>query len=271
VAGHRRRIKLGERDVALLEFAAQHRLILAAQARAVLALTERGTQARLGALCQAGLLTREPSHFSGRPACFLITAAGLKTIGSRLPTPKFDLAAHQHDVGLAWLYLAAQRGEFGPARRVISEREMRSHDRRADRDGPLHGVRLGGYDARGDERRHYPDLVVELASGHRVAFELELTGKDPRRRERILSAYAADRRIDAVVYLAENAAIQRNVQASAVRLGISSRVLVQRCAFPAATRAGGAVRAAARSGSRPGSRSGSGSRTPSDAREPLAR
>jgi hypothetical protein len=256
-----RRIRLGERDVALLEFAEQHRLILAAQARAVLALTERGTQARLGALCQAGLLTREPNYFRSRPACFLITAAGLKTIGSRLPTPKFDLAAHQHDVGLAWLYLAAQRGKFGPPRHVISEREMRSYDRRADRDGPLHGVRLGGYDARGEERRHYPDLVVELASGHRIAFELELTGKEPRRRERILSAYAADRRIDAVVYLAENAAIQRNVRASAARLGISSRVIVQRCAFPAAAGAGGTGRTVARAGSHTASRPGSPARS----------
>src|SRR2546423_500390 len=104
----RRRVQLGERDVALLEFAAQHRLILAAHAQAVLGLRQRSAAARLNALCEAGLLEREPSRFRGRPACFLITSAGLKTIGSRLPKPRFDLAAHDHDVGLAWLYLAAR-------------------------------------------------------------------------------------------------------------------------------------------------------------------
>jgi DNA-binding MarR family transcriptional regulator len=238
----RRRVQLGERDVALLEFAAQHRLILTAQAQAVLGLRQRSTAARLNGLCEAGLLEREPSRFRGRPACFLITSAGLKTIGSRLPKPRFDLAAHDHDVGLAWLYLAARVGKFGTASAVHSEREMRSQDARADRDGPPHAVRLGGYDGHGRERLHYPDLVVELASGHRIAFELELTGKDTRRREKILSGYAADGRIDAVVYLAEDRAIQRNVQASAARLGISSRVIVQRCAFPEPSRARGGGR-----------------------------
>jgi DNA-binding MarR family transcriptional regulator len=242
----RRRIQLGDRDIALLEFAARHRLILAAQAQAVLGLAQGGTAARLRALSEAGLLEREPSRFRGRPACFLISSVGLKTIASRLPKPRFDLAAHDHDVGLAWLDLAARMGKFGTARAVFSEREMRSHDARADRDGPPHAVRLGGYDGRGRERLHYPDLVVELASGHRIAFELELTGKDTRRREKILSGYAADRRLEAVVYLAEDPAIQRNVQASAARLGISSRVIVQRCAFPEPGR-GGAGRARERS------------------------
>jgi hypothetical protein len=253
---------LGERDVALLEFAAQHRLILRAQAQAVLGLAEGSTAARLKALSEAGLLEREPSRFRGIPACFLITLAGLKAIGSSLPKPRFDLGTHDHDVGLAWLYLGAQAGKFGAVRSVLSERQMRSHDARADREGPPHAVRLGGYDGHGRERLHYPDLVLELASGHRIAFELELTGKDTRRRERILSGYAADRRIDAVVYLAEDPAVQRNVQRSAARLGISSRVIVQRCAFPEPDRRGGAGRAAHRT--RPGARSES-------ARESMAR
>jgi hypothetical protein len=268
----RRRVQLGERDVALLEFAAQHRLILAAQAETVLGLGERSTVRRLRTLSEAGLLDREPSRFRGRPACFLITSAGLKTIGSRLPKPRFDLAAHDHDVGLAWLYLAAGMGKFGAARAVLSEREMRSQDARAERDGPPHAVRLGGYDGHGRERLHYPDLVVELASGHRIAFELELTGKDTRRREKILSGYAADRRIDAVVYLAEDPAIQRNVRASAARLGISSRVIVQRCAFPEPTRAraGARARERARSAAAAGTWRASATR-PATAKEPLGR
>jgi hypothetical protein len=223
---------LTERDLALLDFAAQHRLILAAQAQAVLGVSARAAGTRLRALVADSLLEREPSRYRGRPACYLVSTQGLKAIGSPLPKPKFDLAAHDHDVGLGWLYLGARAGKFGPVRSVFSERQMRSHDARADREGPPLAVRLGGLDARGRERLHYPDLMLELPSGHRIAIELELSGKGRNRREQILSGYAADSRIDAVVYLAEDPAIRRNIQASAARLRISSRVLVQRCAWP---------------------------------------
>jgi DNA-binding MarR family transcriptional regulator len=237
-------VRLTERDLALLEFAAQHRLILAAQAQAVLGVSARATAARLRALVADGLLEREPARYRGRPACYLVATQGLKAIGSQLPKPKFDLAAHDHDLGLGWLYLGARAGKFGPLRSVLSERQMRSHDARADRYEPPLAVRLGGVDARGRERLHYPDLVLELASGHRIAIELELSGKGRNRREQILSGYAADSRIDVVVYLAEDPAIRRNIRASAARLRISSRVLVQRCAWPerATSHSGGRAR-----------------------------
>jgi hypothetical protein len=115
---------------------------------------------------------------------------------------------------------------------------MRSHDGRiADGRGAdgyagdgarRYGVRLGGVGSGGRDRLHYPDMMLVTAGGHRVAFELELTTKEPARREKILAGYAADRRIDAIVYLVERPAVGRAIERSAARMGISHLVRVQR-------------------------------------------
>jgi hypothetical protein len=170
--------------------------------------------------------------FKGEPPHYRVMTQGLRTIGSELPRPRpVDPSLYRHDAGLAWLTVAAERGGFGPLTEIISERRMRSADRRGgDRDRPL-GVRLGGIGHDGRARLHYPDLVVVTDTGHRVAFELELTTKTPRNRERILAAYAADQRIDAVVYLVDTPARRRAMQESVRRLGIGDRVRVERVAL----------------------------------------
>ena len=94
----------------------------------------------------------------------------------------------------------------------------------------------------GRERLHYPDLVVRTTTGHTIAIELELTGKQRTRREAILGAYAAEARIDAVLYLSDRPSIHRSVQGSARRLGISSLVHVQRCEFGPTARVPGTAR-----------------------------
>ncbi len=107
---------------------------------------------------------------------------------------------------------------------------MRSADGRGE-DAP-YGVRLGGVGPRGGTRLHYPDLLLNTASGHRVAVELELTGKGRTARERILGGYAIDNRIDAVLYLARDERIARAVRASARAAGISDMVHVRTVRFP---------------------------------------
>jgi len=104
---------------------------------------------------------------------------------------------------------------------------MRSEDARREDDRARHGVRLGGVGPNGRDRLHYPDMVVVTASGHRVAFELELSGKGRDRRERILAGYAADRRIDAVIYLVDRRAVGKLIERSAAAIGISDLVRVQ--------------------------------------------
>lgn len=217
--------RLTDRDRELLSFAAEHRLVLAAHVGALCRTSATAAYRRLHALTSAGYL-RQRVVFHQEPGCYQITTKGLAAIGSRYPAPRFDLSCYRHDVGIAWLWLLAQRGRFGPMREVISERRLRSHDATHDRSGDPLGVRLGGVGAVGRERLHYPDLLLISSDGDRIAVELELTPKGRARRERILTGYAIDPRIEAVLYLAGRPAVGRAIEASAARAGISDRVFV---------------------------------------------
>ena len=226
-------LRLGERDRLVLAFAAEHRLILAAQAGVLLGVSTGAAAARLRTLTRAGHLRFERKLIG--PGCYLIDRHGLRAIGSDLPRPRdVDLAAYGHDVGLGWLWLAANRGAFGRLDGVVSERRMRSHDARARGSSEPLGVRLPGAGPRGGARRHYPDLLLECGTGHRIAVELELSGKGRVRREAILGGYAADARIDAVLYLVSDRAIGQAIERAAAKVGNSSRVLVQRVELPGA-------------------------------------
>jgi hypothetical protein len=231
VSSHKQRkrgrtVRATERDLSLLGFIAEHRLVLPAQAGRFLGSSTGAADARMRALASEGFLFREALFHREPPYC-QATRAGLSLIGSDLPTPKFDVAGYRHDVGVAWLWLAAHRGTFGQLEEVIGERRMRSTDAKRD---PLEqpiAVRLGGAGPRGRERLHYPDLLLVEASGRRIALELELTRKGRTRREAILSGYSLDRRIDKVLYLVENRSLGRAISDSARKLGISDRVHVQ--------------------------------------------
>ena len=220
----------------MLAFVADHRLVLASHVGALLDIKADAARDRLRALCSAGLLSQR-TLFHRQPAHYQVTRKGLATIGSDLPVPRLDLRAYNHDVGLAWLWLAARAGTFGELGAVHSERRLRSRDARIDgRAEPL-AVRLGGFGPAGRERLHYPDLLLSTGDGRRFALELELSGKGRVRRETILAGYAADARIDAVVYLVDRLDVARAVRASASRLGVSSLVHVQRCVLGAAMKA----------------------------------
>ena len=142
----------------------------------------------------------------------LIAPDGLRVLGSRLPAPRRDVHAYVHDVGVAWLWLAARRGTFGPLQEIVGERRHAlARRRRATRLAPSRSaVKLGGVGPRGASALHYPDLLLRTADGRRVALELELSSEGPRGgSSAILAGYAADPRIDGVVYLVESAAVAR--------------------------------------------------------------
>lgn len=222
----RRRIQLTGRDHELLEFLAQHRLALSDHIQALFGISARAADTRLRALADAGFVTRK-RVFHRQPPFVQITRDGLAAIASDLPAPRLDLRSYQHDVGLAWLWLAARGGTFGPMREVIGERRLRSHDaslRGADR---LLGVRLGGVGPKGADRIHYPDLLLVTPEGRRIAVELELSWKGPARTGRILAGYGADPQVAAVLYLVENRIVGRSIEAAARRLGISDLVQIQ--------------------------------------------
>jgi hypothetical protein len=223
--------RITERDRGLLAFVAEHRLVLAAHVGSLLGVSDGAASARLHALAAAGYVS---SHriFDREPACHQITRRGLDAIGSDLRAPRrIDLRCYEHDVGAAWLWLAAHAGRLGPVQEVLGERRLRSADARAERAEPL-GVPLGGTGANGAERLHYPDLLLLTPGGGRLALELELTAKGRLRRETIIAAYAADARIDSAVYLVRDRAIGRAIRRSARRLGVAELVRVRQLLLP---------------------------------------
>jgi hypothetical protein len=224
------RERLTDRDELTLQFAAEQRLVLAAQVASLLSCSAVAASRRLQRLTKAGCLRHERQLIV--PGSYQITRQGLALLGSPLRPPrKLDLAAYDHDVGMGWLWLAGHSGRFGQLSAVLAERELRSHDARgASAEAPL-GIRLAGVGPQGGERRHYPDLLLETRSGHRVAVELELTPKGTRRLREIMAGYALDGRVDAVLYLVESPAMQRSVQAAAAAAGVSSLIHVQRVRF----------------------------------------
>jgi DNA-binding transcriptional ArsR family regulator len=228
----------------MLSFLAEHRFALAAQLGRLLGTSASAAGRRLGALRGAGLV-KPARPLRHEPTAWAITRRGLAACESPLGLPRrIDLASYRHDVGLGWLAVAARRGLFGEVSEVVSERTMRSEDRRTDRppQAPTHGIRLGYGET---ARLHYPDLVLTTGSGHRVAFELELTTKSPRRRERILSAYADDLQIDAVLYLVATRAAGEAIARSAARVGAADLVRVQPFGWPAGRAPGEPLRGAA--------------------------
>jgi hypothetical protein len=243
----RRRIRLGEQDIELLWFLAEHRMALPDQAASLLGTTIQTAKVRLAKLVRAGYVTRAPL-FRKQPPMHLIAGAGLAAIGSRLPTPQIDVHSYVHDVGVAWLWLAARHGTFGSLLEITGERRLRSHDAARDPGTEPLAVKLGGVGPRGGERLHYPDLLLRTAGGRRVALELELSSKGRVRLEKILAGYASDPRIDGVIYLVESATVARSVQTAARRVGIASRIHIQRVrstvSSPAAAAALGAERSA---------------------------
>ncbi len=241
-------MQLTQRDTILLEFLAEHRFARPSHAASLLEVGARTATERLNRLEQVGYLTGDrPYH--GQPEHYQITRQGLRAIGSELGPPRADLSTYEHDMGLAWVWLAARGGAFGPLTELTSERRMRSHDGRArTREMPAApverlGVRIPGQGGRGGERLHYPDLLLKTGTGHRVAVELELSDKGRKGLDKVIGAYAADRRIDAVLYLVDDERIFQNVQASARKFGLETVVHVQRVRFtePAGLAARGRV------------------------------
>lgn len=215
------RPSLDDDDLAILGLLAEHRVAHSGHVQTLLGRSAAAAGRHLSALERHGLIRRE-RIFTGQPPAVWITRSGLGRVGSRLPQPRPDLKGYRHDIGAAWLWLAARDGVFGALRAQLSERTMRAHDRRPDRDERPLGVGIGP-----GEARHYPDLLLETATGHRVAVELELTPKSRRRLDRIMLGYACDARIDAVLYVCPPGPIRPAVEAAARRAGIADLVHVQ--------------------------------------------
>src|SRR5436305_12424861 len=101
------------RDRDLLRFAAEHRTFLPDHVRALLDVSAAAADKLLIELHDAGLIERREVYAHQAPL-HLITREGLAAVDSPLKPPRFDSRCYEHDVGMAFLWLAAHDGTFGP-------------------------------------------------------------------------------------------------------------------------------------------------------------
>jgi hypothetical protein len=227
--GSERRAQITDRNRRVLEMLGEHRAMVVSQVGRLLEVSDETAAARLRHLRDLKLISYE-RIFDRQPATVSISRRGLAVIESTLPPTRVDLKGYRHDIGVGWLWLAARAGSLGPAAGIVSEREMRSSDLRTGLKEEPFGIGLPGFDAYGRRARHYPDLLIERASGKRVAIELELSVKSARRLDTIMRAYAGDGRIDAVLYLVPAGSVERAVSEAVTRAGIADLVQVRRIA-----------------------------------------
>lgn len=214
-------VSLGDRERAVLRFAASQRVVLPRQVARMLEEETSAVDELLTDLTGAGVLVRDRVG-SERPDRFRITRAGLQAIGSRSAPPRFE-ATDRRAVGVAWLWLAGRGGTFGRADRVLSEREMRDEDADGGTGSPFF---VEPHEFGGGFERHYPDLVLVRGSD-RIAIEVLLAAPPSRQVEAVLRAYAADSRIAWVLFMPVDPRLGHMVQAIAASLELSPFVGVQ--------------------------------------------
>lgn len=253
---------LGDQDVELLRFAAAQRLFSGSHAAALLGETPGRAQTRIRRLEEAGLLITH-RVFQGEPPVHLVTRRGLSLLDLRLGAPRLDLASYAHDLGVAWLWLAAQAGRLGAVAKLTSERTLRSAHAQAvlhgdgGAPGPPLAVRLGGVGPTGHPRLHFPDILLTRPDGRRLALELERSAKGQARLRSIMRGYVLEPGIEGVLYLVDRPVVARAVRGAARAAGAGELVRVQPFRWVAREpgRFGGAavarrVRTAAAAGSR---------------------
>jgi hypothetical protein len=176
-------------------------------------------RARLAAAERKGLMTawrlvRDP------PALYTVTRAGLRNAGVRdLEPARVSAAGAAHSAACC---VAAVRLEAGyPGFTVLGEPAIRAACRRAERPFACPRVR-----AASGEGTHRPDLVlVPERGGLPIAVEVELTVKAPERLQAICRAWARERSVAGVLYIAP-VAVRRALARAVTRAGAGEKLLI---------------------------------------------
>lgn len=209
--------RMTERDVALIGWIARWRFASVPQVRARFGLGQSVAYWRLGRLAEMGCLEFR-RLFVGRPGVYVVTDVGLALSEVDLPKVGVDLRTYRHDSALVDLAIDLE----GRGLEVLSERELRRAD--AGASAPRHAVVLGGEQADGRRRRHYPDMVVGDEGQPRFAVELELAAKRTARLREILTAYRRASHLSAVVYYVEQPAVRQRLETLRDELQMSERL-----------------------------------------------
>ena len=166
----------------------------------------RSRAGRLAVLVGHGLLAHGMLRLFGTPlSAYWLTRRGALFLAQDLGPGGVDIRQLHHDAAVADVHIAlVGRGatQIWTARTLASARA-----RGALPEGML--AHLGAREV------HLPDLVATLADGRRIAVEVEMSRKSPRRLAEIMRAYRLARGLDEVVYLAPLEARARAIAAAA--------------------------------------------------------
>ena len=177
-------MRLTARDLDVLRFAARHGMGTPEQLATRFFTASPPALRRLRALETAGLLVAD-RVLAAAPPVVRATAAGARRAGCDVAPASLDLARIRHNLTLVDLseeLLAAHPGSAW-----TTERELRRDRMRA--------ARAGGWR---DRQGRIPDGLLRLATGTRIAIELDLTPKRSARLDLLAGAYAVDRDVDTV-------------------------------------------------------------------------
>ncbi|HUB74652.1 MAG TPA: hypothetical protein VL979_11520 [Solirubrobacteraceae bacterium] len=176
--------------------------------------------ARLSRLVVGGLLEQRALLYR-QPGLYLATGEGLRWHGlERLGVYRVGPGGFQHAWVLAGVAAALYRGL--PGWGLLSERELRVVE--VERRELVGSVRVGELPG-GRPALHRPDLVAVGLDGRRVAVEVELSVKAPRRLAAVCQGYARARHIEHAYYLA-TAPVARAVERAVAEVRAGDRVTV---------------------------------------------
>ncbi len=187
--------------------------------------TPASARARLQAAERAGLLSSR-RVLADASAVYAVTRAGLRATGLRGLEPcRVSVANAPHAIECARVAAGLER--CYPDHSVMSERELRLHEREAGK--PLASASLGR-DPSGAPLLHRPDLVLWPQDGAKrlpVAVEVELTVKAPQRLREICRAWARCRCVAGTLYLAADD-VQRPLQRALEQAQAGQRIALVR-------------------------------------------
>ena len=189
------------RDRRMLHWINGHGFVTADQAARWMGVCDRIGRRRLLKLVDAGFLQRDRLGFN-EPHCHWLTKTGWEVSGDELAPPKkVNRVTYYHDTALVDLsqnLLARLKVEadFVPERRLKSENRSKARWRQG----------------RLVDEAHTPDGELHVAGKKPVAIELELTVKERRRLEGIISSYACTLDYEAVWYFVSDGEVKRAVE-----------------------------------------------------------
>ena len=170
-------------------------------------------------LVDAGLVERVAT-LPGDPTLLRASEQGTVYAGLGLPAAKISPGQVDHWLACADVALWAE-GRWG-IESVISERELRFTEQ--DPRHPIASCVVGELPG-GRPMLHRPDLVV-ADSDRRMAIEVELTTKAPRRLEQIVRSWRRARHVEKVLYVAPAGPTQRAVERAVAATHAQERVIV---------------------------------------------